>query len=131
MVHIKNTPGRFRALLHIKLIPVVIASLLMLAGFSSAAPFEEVTVQLNWKHQFEFAGFYAAIEKGFYREAGLDVTLAELDENQSALEELVSRRANYGVWGAGWIEERIKGLPLVMISNYFKQSALVLMCRPS
>jgi ABC-type nitrate/sulfonate/bicarbonate transport system substrate-binding protein len=34
---------------------------------------DRVTLQLKWLHQFQFAGYYAALEKGFYREAGLDV----------------------------------------------------------
>ncbi len=36
---------------------------------------EPVTLQLKWKHQFQFAGYYMALEKGYYKEAGLDVTI--------------------------------------------------------
>lgn len=38
---------------------------------------EVIDVQLRWKHQFQFAGYYAAIAKGYYREEGLDVRLHE------------------------------------------------------
>ncbi len=38
---------------------------------------EKVRLQLKWVQQFNFAGYVAAIEKGFYREAGLDVELIE------------------------------------------------------
>ena len=38
---------------------------------------ERATLQLKWLHHFQFAGYYAALEKGFYREAGLDVTIVE------------------------------------------------------
>lgn len=31
-------------------------------------PLEKVSLQLEWKHQFEFAGFYAAVEKGYYKD---------------------------------------------------------------
>ncbi len=34
---------------------------------------DSVTLQLKWKHQFQFAGYYAAKEKGFYKDAGLEV----------------------------------------------------------
>src|SRR5262245_66376698 len=34
-----------------------------------------VRLQLKWRHQFQFAGFYAALEKGYYREAGFAVTI--------------------------------------------------------
>jgi len=38
--------------------------------------FKKIILQLNWKYQFEFAGYIAAKEKGYYREAGLDVELS-------------------------------------------------------
>jgi len=39
---------------------------------------DSVTLKLKWKHQFQFAGYYAALEKGFYRQAGLDVNIISL-----------------------------------------------------
>ena len=39
---------------------------------------EKITLQLEWKHQFEFAGFYTAIEKGYYKDVGLEVEIKEL-----------------------------------------------------
>src|SRR5262245_50887028 len=36
---------------------------------------EKVSLQLKWLHQFQFAGYYVALEKGFYRDAGLDVEI--------------------------------------------------------
>ena len=45
---------------------------LLSLGLSFAEP-AKVRLQLKWYHQFQFAGFYAALEKGFYRDAGLDV----------------------------------------------------------
>ena len=38
---------------------------------------EKVSVQLEWKHQFEFAGFYAALDQGYYGEVNLDVEIKE------------------------------------------------------
>ena len=43
----------------------------------SALGADEVTLQLIWKNQFQFAGYYVAEELGFYEEAGLDVTIKE------------------------------------------------------
>ena len=51
--------------------------LLPLCACHSAQALERVSVQLKWLHHFQFAGYYAAQEKGFYREAGLDVTIRE------------------------------------------------------
>ena len=44
---------------------------------SPAGALDQVSLQLKWKHQFQFAGYYAAVEKGFYRENGLDVVIRE------------------------------------------------------
>ena len=41
---------------------------------------KKVTLQLEWKHQFEFAGFYAAIEKGYYKDVGLELEIKEFQE---------------------------------------------------
>ncbi len=50
-----------------------VAGLLLASGGSAATELEKVTLQLKWRHQFQFAGYYAAHEQGYYREAGLDV----------------------------------------------------------
>ena len=46
------------------------------AAADAAAP-EKVCLQLKWRHQFQFAGYYAAVDKGFFSDEGLDVTLVE------------------------------------------------------
>src|SRR5436190_2086334 len=43
----------------------------------AAHALDAVTLQLKWRHQFQFAGYYAAVEKGFYRDAGLEVGILE------------------------------------------------------
>ena len=43
----------------------------------AANTLEKVSLQLEWKYQFEHAGFIMAKEKGFYEEVGLDVELIE------------------------------------------------------
>ena len=56
---------------------LVVAACLVLLASHPAAALESVSLQLKWKHQFQFAGHYAALEQGFYRDAGLDVTIRE------------------------------------------------------
>ena len=55
--------------------------MLMTAGALAATgadAAERVTIQLEWQHQFQFAGYYAAQDQGYYRDAGLEVTLLSL-----------------------------------------------------
>ena len=98
----------------------------MLSGHT----YEPVTLQLQWKHQFEYAGFYAAIEKGFYKEAGLEVSLREYEPGMDITEEVLSGRAQYGVHYSTLLSEYLKGKPVVMLANIFKHPALVLVAQP-
>jgi signal transduction histidine kinase/ABC-type amino acid transport substrate-binding protein/ABC-type nitrate/sulfonate/bicarbonate transport system substrate-binding protein len=97
------------------------------ATVSSESPLENVSLQLIWKHQFEFAGFYAAIEKGFYRERGLEVELREYDPALNVLETVLSGRATYGLANSSAISWRLTEHPVVLMANYFKKPLLVLL----
>ncbi len=87
---------------------------------------EPVKLQLQWKHQFEYAGFYAAKEKGFYEDAGLDVSFVEHDATKSIIDEVLNDNAQYGLSYSSIFVEYLRGKPLVFVANFFKQSPLVL-----
>jgi len=91
---------------------------------------EPVVIQMQWKHQFEYAGFYAAIEKGFYRDAGLEVSLREYEPGMDITEEVLSGRAEYGLHYSSLLAEYLSGKPVVMLANIFKHPALVLVAQP-
>src|SRR6185369_6750171 len=65
--------------------------------FPPAYALEKVSVQLNWKHQFQFAGYYAAIEKGYFRDAGYEVELRELPDGSDPIAAVLKGEADYGV----------------------------------
>ena len=58
---------------------------------------EPVVLQLKWRHAFQLAGHYAALERCYYREAGLDVSLQELTNNQSPTDLLLAGSALLGL----------------------------------
>ena len=68
-----------------------------------------VTLQLRWLHQFQFAGYYAALHKGFYQEAGLNVTLKEGGPGISPLDEVLAGRAQFGIANAGLVNAFLNG----------------------
>jgi two-component system sensor histidine kinase EvgS len=108
-------------------------TLLLLALLVASAPLwalEPVSVRLQWKHQFEFAGLYAAIEKGYYREAGLEVTLHEFGNGVDTVSEVVKGEMTFGIWNEGVLQAYMDGLPVVMLANYFKKSPRILLTRP-
>ena len=101
----------------------------VLALFSQADGPTKPKLQLQWKHQFEFAGFYAAKEKGFYRDVGLDVELIEYDKTKDITDEVLKGRTQYGLSYSSIIAEYTEGKPLVLVANFFKQSPLVLIAQ--
>ncbi|WP_425269929.1 ABC transporter substrate-binding protein [Leptospira kanakyensis] len=88
---------------------------------------EKVTLHLKWFHQFQFAGYYAALEKGYYQDAGLDVELLESTVGIKGIHEKVIRSTGqYGVGSNELIQERYKGKPVVVLAVIFQHSPSVL-----
>jgi PAS domain S-box-containing protein len=89
---------------------------------ASPAPKDSIILQLKWKHQFQFAGYYAALHKGFYKKAGLAVTLKEANSKTQSIEAVSSGKAQYGVASSDLIVARSKGIPVVLLANIFQHS---------
>ena len=87
------------------------------------ANLEKVTLQLEWKHQFEFAGFYTAIEKGYYKDVGLEVEIKEFEDGLDISEEVISGKSTSGISSSALILERLKDKTIILIASYFKQNA--------
>jgi polar amino acid transport system substrate-binding protein len=114
-----------------KIITLFFFLLLLLSSHLVAnTALSKVTLQLQWKHQFEFAGFYAAKEMGFYKEVGLDVEFREYDNKQSIVESVLNQKAHFGLTYSSLIAQYLKGKEVVFIANYFKQSPLVIVAQP-
>jgi len=90
---------------------------------------EKIILQLDWKHQFEFAGFYAAKSQGYYDDIGLDVEFKELGQNISITNEVLEGRADFGVSSSSLLLDKLANKNVVLISSYFKQNALALVTR--
>jgi len=86
-----------------------------------------VTVQLKWTHQFQFAGFYAAIENGYYEEVGLDVTLIEASPEINPVTEVSAGRADYGVANSELLLHKLNGSEVTAIAVTIQHSPLVLL----
>src|SRR5258708_10131536 len=79
---------------------LVMAACLVLLASHPAVAGDKVSLQLKWKHRFQFAGYYAALEQGFYRNAGLDVTIREGGPDIDVAETVASGKADFGVCSA-------------------------------
>lgn len=90
---------------------------------------EKVSVQLDWKYQFEYAGYIAAQEKGYYREMGLDVELREYRSGINVVSEVLSRKATYGVYNSTISVHNGRVKPIVLMATYLQHSPLVFFVR--
>jgi diguanylate cyclase (GGDEF)-like protein len=94
---------------------------LLQAGLAEGA--DHVVLQLRWLHQFQFAGYYAALEKGYYAREGLDVEIREANPGRSSpLDEVLQGNAQYGVGNSGLVASYQQGKPVVALAAVFQRS---------
>ena len=107
--------------------PLLAAALVAVAVVSCsevAEPgFVPVSVRLKWSHQAQFAGLYAALDRGFYEAAGLDVTLREGGRDANAVTMVASGSDTFGVWGADQVLiARSRRIPIVAVGVILQES---------
>jgi ABC-type nitrate/sulfonate/bicarbonate transport system substrate-binding protein len=107
--------------------PLFLAAWLVLLTAHPVAALDHVSLQLKWKHQFQFAGYYAALEQGFYREAGLDVTIREGGPGIDVAEAVAGSEADFGVCSASVLREWTMGRRLVVLAAIFQHSPAVIL----
>jgi len=90
---------------------------------------QKISIQLEWKHQFEFAGFYAAKEMGYYKDIGLDVSFKEYHDNIDIVQDVLDGKSDFGISSSALIRDKLKGKDVVLIASYFKQNVLALAVR--
>lgn len=96
---------------------------------NEAPRLEKVRLQLKWLHAFQFAGHYAALSQGYYREAGLDVDILQAPAHESAVDVVSRGDAEYGVHGSDLVVERARGKPVRALAAIFQHSPMVLLAR--
>lgn len=109
------------------LLPLMLVVGLFLAPLSVFAAGESVTLQLKWKHQFQFAGYYAALHKGYYQDAGLDVAIAVGGPGIDVYEEVGAGRADFGVCGSEVLLKWLEGEPVTALAVIFQHSPYAMM----
>jgi NitT/TauT family transport system substrate-binding protein len=104
------------------------------AGLTAAPAFADghantVALQLQWVTQSQFAGYYVALDKGFYEAEGLEVTILPGGPDIAPPQVLAGGGADAMLnWMPSALAAREKGLPVVNIAQPFKTSGLMLTC---
>ncbi|TBX27766.1 ABC transporter substrate-binding protein [Nioella sediminis] len=107
----------------------LMTSALALGLATGAASADEVTLQLQWVTQAQFAGYYVALENGYYEEEGLDVTIQPGGPDIAPPQVLAGGGADVMLnWMPSALAARERGLPVVNIAQPFARSGLMLTC---
>jgi NitT/TauT family transport system substrate-binding protein len=110
--------------------PVLCLSLALAGLFGSAQAADKFTVQLKWLPQAQFAGYYVAQAKGFYKEADLDVTIKPGGPDIAPPQVLAASGADLAVdWMPSALAAREAGAPLVNVAQIFNRSGMMLTCK--
>ncbi|MBN8654792.1 MAG: ABC transporter substrate-binding protein [Anaerolineae bacterium] len=105
----------------------VIAALLLGACGTATGPADKVTVQLSWFHGVEYAGFYAAIDQGYYKDANIEVVLNAGGPEINPLDEVGNGNAQFGIGsGDSLITARANGQDFVAVATIFKDNPLAI-----
>jgi NitT/TauT family transport system substrate-binding protein len=108
-----------------RLVTSIVAA--VLSGMLTAQADESVTLRLKWFHQAQFAGFYVAKEKDFYKSAGLNVDIQPGGPDFPAIQMVTGGNEQFGVTGADQILiARSKGVPVVALAVIFRRNPFVL-----
>jgi len=91
-----------------------------------AEELQKVSLQLQWKHQFEFAGFYMAKEKGYYKEVGLDIKIKEFDFGINIVEDVIKGNTTFATGYSSVILDKSLGSDIVLMGTVLQSSPHVL-----
>lgn len=107
------------------ILSVLIISICSLPALLRSETQQQVTIQLKWHHAFQFAGYYAAIEKGFYNDAGLEVALRAGGPSVHHMEAVLNGTVEYGVSDSALVNYHLNDHPVVLVTQIFQHSPLV------
>ncbi|MGY4303353.1 NitT/TauT family transport system substrate-binding protein [Bradyrhizobium sp. USDA 4369] len=109
---------------------LMLGAVLLVGLAAPASADDKVTLQLKWVTQAQFAGYYVAKDKGFYKAEGLDVTIKPGGPDIAPPQVIAGGGADVIIdWMPAALAAREKGVPLVNIAQPFKRSGMMLTCR--
>jgi len=112
-----------------RFVALAIAMATSLASIGAVADDGQITLHLKWRHQFQFAGYYVALESGLYEQAGLDVRIVEATPERDALSAVLAGEADFGVGTSELLLARSRGDPVVVLGVVMQHSPLILLAR--
>lgn len=106
-------------------------SLFIPVALAAETKLESVKLQLKWTHAFQFAGYYAAKQQGYYADEGLDVEFIERLANKPVLEQVILGHAEYGIESSGILVDYANGVAVKALAAVFQHNPLVFISKQS
>jgi NitT/TauT family transport system substrate-binding protein len=122
----------FQVRLGIRLLGAIAVAALVFASTATAQTPDKVRLQIKWVPQAQFAGYFVALDKGYYADENLDVTILPGGPDIVGEQQVINGQADFGVdWVASFLAFRDKGLPLVDVAQVYQSSGLLLVSKKS
>jgi len=106
-------------------IKLIIVFILFLSHLNSKE-LEKISLQLDWLHQFQFAGYYIAKEKNFYKDENLDVEIKEYNFNINLVDTILTSKSEYGVGKSSLIIDKLENKKIILLAAIYQNSPMVL-----
>jgi NitT/TauT family transport system substrate-binding protein len=114
------------------LIVATLAGGLLTATAATAQSPDKVRLQIKWVPQAQFAGYFVALDKGYYADENLDVSISPGGPDIIPEQQVTNGQADFGVdWVASFLAFRDKGLPIIDIAQVYQSSGLMLISKKS
>lgn len=101
--------------------------LLLITNLYAQKPLRKISLQLSWLHQFQFAGYYIAKEKGYFKEYGLDVQIKQMNNDVNLVNDVIDGKSTFAVGRSSIIIDKLNGKDIVTLSAIFQHSPLMLL----
>ena len=106
---------------------LTITLILFTQSLTATSEVKKVTLQLSWFNQFQFAGYYIAKEKGFYKELGLDVEIKPFEFGIDIAKDVSENKIDFSIGRETLVLERSKNKKIVALYALYQTSPLVLL----
>jgi len=90
---------------------------------------QKIILQLSWLHQFQSAGYYIAKEKGFYKDAGIDIEINEFQFGMNLSTVLEEKKADFAIGRSSLLIDKANGKDVVAIFSAYQDSPLMLLTK--
>ncbi|MGA1941404.1 transporter substrate-binding domain-containing diguanylate cyclase [Arcobacter sp. YIC-310] len=107
----------------------IILLLFLFKSLCFSQKIETITLQLDWLHQYQFAGYYIAKEKGYYKQNGLDVKIKEFNNNIDLIEDTLKEPGHYAIGKSSLIIEKLNKKPITLLLAIYQNSPMVLLTK--